>query len=634
MNILDYINANSIFIFIFILILICIILYFLFIYEKKQNIYKNGITIPAEILTKDNKLRGTILDILKKISLKYPNLPALMTKHNNSFNTINYREYYNKVLNFAESVNYWLNNKVNVAILGANSTGWFYSHLGTMLNGGTSIGLYPTSSPNHIEYVLEDSDANILIVDGTDQLDKLININLYDVKMIIYYSPISETLLSKFNIPVVSMGNFMSQRKKLLSDPQLSDIATIIYTSGTTGNPKGAIITHKNIMASTYSIINDIQDISNHKLFIGEKFISYLPLNHILAQQMDIYIPISTMGKVCIADKDVIKHLADTIKLIKPNIFVGVPRIWEKISESIDQELINQGYKGNLVKLFNKKKIIERIGLDECKLCITSGAPLSQSIKDYFINYNLNIYDVYGMTEATGPITISCNGQYKKNSVGKNISSIKLKIEKDGEILIKGPTVFKGYYKNENDTKKSFKDGWFKTGDTGFIDNDGFLFINGRKKDIIITKGGENITPHNIEFNLKQELPFLNYIIVVGDDQKYLSALFVLKTKNDNKLDVGKKSSNELNLINNEIKKIDSTIKNIDDAIKNKNLSKIIQEAIDKVNKKAQNNSHHIKKWIIIPNTFNINEELTPTLKVKRQFIYNKYKELIESIYK
>lgn len=626
MNLIEHLNDYT-FIYLLIIIIIIILISLYFFYNNYNNFTninnKKGILIPPEIFTKDQKLRGTILDILKKIASKYPNLAAIMIKKNNEYEKISYKEYYDKVKNFAESINYWLGSRVNTVILGSNSTGWFYSHLGTMVNNGISIGLYPTSSPEHIDYILQQSDAKLIVVDGNEQLKKLLDIKLHNIKMIIYYSPIEKDLSSKFDIPVVNMVNFMCETKEIDDFPVLDSDATLIYTSGTTGQPKGALITHKNIMASVYSVINDIQNVSGYKLCIAEKFISYLPLNHILAQLMDIYIPICTMGIVWIADKNSLKNnFAETLQKVKPNVFVSVPRIWEKIIEKIEEELSNKGWKGKLVKMFYKSKIIQEIGLDECKLCVTSGSPLSSHSRDYLSNIGLNLYDIYGMTETTGPITLSFDNQYKINSVGKVLSCSKLKIANDGEILVKGPTIFKGYYKNPDATEEIIENNWLKTGDLGYIDNEGFLFIKGRKKDIIITRGGENISANNIEDSLKKNIPFINYAVLVGDDKKYLTALFVVKTKDEFS-----------EIIHPDIKKIDQNINNINDVIKSEKIIKEIQKGVDETNKKAPNNVNIIQKWKIIPNIFKINHELTPTLKIKRFFIYNKYQKIIDQMY-
>lgn len=615
------------FIYLFIIIM-AVIIYFIYLYFFNDShilLDREGIVIPPELFTNNKELKGTVLDIFKKISEKYPNLIAIKIKKNNEYEKITYQEYYNKVLNFAESIHYWLGNNINTVILGSNSTGWFYSHLGTMLNKGTSIGIYPTSSSEHIEYILQQSDAKLLVIDGNEQLEKLTDIKLYGIKMIVYYSPIDQEYISKFKIPIINIVDFMNETKNIdnADKPSLNDNATLIYTSGTTGDPKGAIITHKNIMASVYSIINDIQNVSGQKLYVGEKFISYLPLNHILAQLMDIYIPICTMGIVWIADKNSLKNnFVETLKKVKPNVFVSVPRLWEKITEKIEEELNNFGWKGKIVKLFNKNKIISEIGLDQCKLCVTSGSPLSSQSRDYLTDIGINLYDIYGMTETTGPITLSFDNQYKLNSVGKVLSCCKVKIAEDGEILIKGPTIFNGYYKNNSATKEILNNKWLSTGDLGYLDNDGFLFINGRKKDIIITRGGENISANNIENNIKKNIPFINYAVLVGDNKKYLTVLLVIKTKNE--------FSQDIHPI---FKTIDPSVQNIDDILNSNLISKEIQKGIDLTNKSAPNNINLIQKWKIIPSIFKINYELTPTLKIKRFYIYKKYKELIDSMY-
>ena len=599
----------------------------IYFYYKNKNSITNiiGITIPPEILVKNNKLRGTIIDMLYKISIKYPDLSAIMIKKNNIYEPITYSTYFEKVLNFADSTNYWIGSRINCTIIGSNSTGWFYSHLGTMLNKGISTSIYPNSSSDHIEYVLQNSDSKLLIIDGESQLNKLVDINLHKIKIIVYYSPINEILINKFSIPIISMGNFMSERKQIqLSDyPTLDDDAAIIYTSGTTDHPKGAIITHTNIMASVYSIINDIQNISDQKLYVGEKFISYLPLNHILAQLMDIYIPICTMGKVFISDRDSMnKSLNDTLKLIKPNIFISVPRVWEKIYENIERKLSKNGIFSHIVKFIYKNEIIDNLGLSECKLCVTSGAPISNNIINYFNNLGVELHNIYGMTESTGPITLSFKDQFKIRSVGKVLSSTKIKTNKDGEILVKGPSIFKGYHNDDISTKKAFSNGWFKTGDFGYIDPDNFLFVNGRKKDIIITKGGENITPNYIENIILENLPIIDYAVLIGNNKKFLSTLLVLKTK--------KETSTNIHQC---IKKIDNDIHNLFDATKSEKLKSYINNKINIINSKVRDNAHKIQKWIIVPENFMVGEEITHSLKIKRNFISNKYKNLIDEMY-
>jgi long-chain-fatty-acid--CoA ligase ACSBG len=393
------------------------------------------------------------------------------------------------------------------------------------------------------------------------------------------------------------MGNFMAQQNKTnsISKPKINDIATLIYTSD---NLKGAELTHENIMTSLRQMIGLINTKSTIKQLGEEQFVSYLPLNHIATQIMDIYIPIVTLGTVWFAGKDALKDssLIDTIVDVRPTVFIGIPHVWEKMQEKIDEEVSKSGIKGSLAKTFSPWKILEKLGLNRCKLAFTSTAPILQSTKNYFNSIDLNLYEIYGMSETAGPISISLPGLNRIGSVGAPIMNVK--ISKDNEIMVKGKNLFKGYRSIKSTDKSFTKDGWFLTGDLGKLDADGFLYITGRKKETIITAEGEIISPIQIETKLKEYLgKYFEYIIVVGDKKKFLSVLLVP-------------------IVNRKLPD---------------NINEIITNSINEINKTVQ---HTIKKWDILKNKFKVGEEITPTLKVRRTFINDKYKKQISKMYK
>jgi long-chain-fatty-acid--CoA ligase ACSBG len=462
---------------VFVLILIIIILY---------KVYSNKAE-PTHIDKVLNNKSKTIIDIIKYNSNKYHKYIALKIKNGkNDWKEIKYNQYYDNILNFAQSTNYWLGAGVNVGIMGFNSPGWFYAHLGSMLNGGVSVGCNPNNTENACEYILNDSNVELLVVENDEQLNKICNIDVPKLKLIVYYSPITETTIKKFNIPVFSMGTFMANKTSEYILPKLNNNATIIYTSGRTGKPKGVILTHKNIMTSINNILKCITSKSNLKDIHHEQFISYLPLSHILAQIMDIYIPIITIGTVWFADKNILKSsLQTTLYEIKPTIFIGVPRVWEKIMEGINEQINKKGISGKLTKFFSPSKIVEKIGLDKCKLAISTGSQNSQLSYDFFNSLGISIYDIYGLSETCGPITISLPGLSQFKSVGFPIMNVK--IAKDNEILVKGDNLFKGYTDKKLNKLSYTKDKWFRTGDFGYMEN-GFLFINDKKKELTIKK--------------------------------------------------------------------------------------------------------------------------------------------------
>jgi long-chain-fatty-acid--CoA ligase ACSBG len=578
-----------------------VFLYFQYYHTDDLFSEQNKIDIITHLVENDDCKSFTVIDYLKYIAKNYPKKDALKIKEGkNGWVSINYLTYYKNVVNFAQSLNYWLGSNTNVAILGFNSPGWFYAHLGCMLNGGKPIGMYPTSTSEICKDILKNSDTEVLVVEDDQQLQKFVGIPIHKVKLIIYYSPISKKMISKFtSIPVLSMGVFMGKKNQVqFPKIKLNDVATLIYTSGTTGAPKGVMITHKNIMTSLRRTMTLIKTKSSISEMGQERFVSYLPLNHVAAQMMDIYFPLMTLGSVWFADKDALKSsLGETIKEVKPTIFIGVPRVWEKMQEKIEEELKKSGIKGSIAKTFFTNSILEKLGLNKCKLAITAAAPMLLSTKKYFTNLGLQINDIYGMSETCGPISISLPKLSKLGSVGVPIMVVK--IADDNEILVQGNNLFAGYYNNKKETELSFtKDKWFKTGDLGNLDSSGFLYVTGRKKELIITAGGENISPIQIENKLGEYLKqYFDYIVVIGDKVKFLSVLLA-----------GPKKLPE-------------------------NINSIIESAIAETNKTADSNTHTIKKFLILHDKFSIGDEITPTMKVKRSFVQKKYNSKIKKLY-
>jgi long-chain-fatty-acid--CoA ligase ACSBG len=544
----------------------------------------------------------TIIDQLKQVAKMCPDKIALKQKDKSKvWNEITYKEYYKNVEKFACAVRNFIGPNVNTAIMGFNSPGWFYAHLGCMMNGGISVGLYTTSTKEICEYIFSNTNIRLLVVEDSSQLEKFIDCDLGKIEMIIYYAPIDPKLINKFSIPIVSIGS-LTKLKKINNFPKLNDVATVIYTSGTTGSPKGVVLTHENIMLNLRSMLQMMKMKSSIQFNCNEQFVSYLPLNHIAAQMMDIYIPIGLSGTVWFADKNALKSsLGKTLLEVKPTVFVGVPRVWEKICEQVQEKVKSEGIKGSVVKMMVPSYIIKGLGLQNCKFAVSVAAPISESSRDYLTSIGIKLYDIYGMSETCGPISLSLPSLSKKGSVG--IPIMKVKIQKEhaddlaGEILVKGKNLFTGYYGNKKAYQASFKNDWFKTGDLGYLDQDGFLYVTGRLKELIITAGGENISPLPIESKLKEKLgKYFANIIVIGDKRKFLSLL-----------------------LNEELQKCDS---------------ETIQKAIDDINNLVESNASTIKKWLIIKNKFKIGDEVTPTLKIRRDFINKKYHKEINKLYK
>lgn len=585
------------------LVVICvlmIIIICIYISAQTGNTSNGNNILYTELL--EIKEQNTIIDQLRHVAKIYPDKIALKQKDRSKvWNDISYKEYYRNVERFAHAVRNFIGPNINTAIMGFNSPGWFYAHLGCMMNGGISVGLYTTSTKEICEYIFQNANIRLLVVEDSLQLEKFVDCDLGKIEMIIYYAPIDPKLRKKFSIPIVSIGS-LTKLKKITTLPKPRDVATIIYTSGTTGEPKGVTLTHENIMLNLRSMLQMMKIKSSVKFNCNEQFVSYLPLNHIAAQMMDIYIPIGLSGTVWFADKNALKSsLGKTLVEVKPTIFTGVPRVWEKICEQVQEKVKSEGIKGSIVKMVAPSYIVKELGLQNCKFAVSVAAPISEVSRDYLTSIGIKLYDIYGMSETCGPISISLPSLSKKDSVGMPIMKVRIEKEHEddlaGEILVKGKNLFIGYYGNKKAYQSSFKNEWFKTGDLGHLDQDGFLYVTGRLKELIITAGGENISPVPIESKLKEKLgKYFANIIVVGDKRKFLSLL-----------------------LNEEIQKCDS---------------ETIQKAIDNVNNLVESNASTIKKWTIIKTKFNIGDEVTPTLKLRRDFINKKYHKEINKMYK
>ena len=591
---------------------------------------------------------SNIIDVFKRTSTKYSNHPALKIKRQNKWQHITYSNYYEHCKDFANTLHI-INIQGPVCIIGCNAPGWFYAHLGSMMANVIPIGIYPSTKPIVCKGIINNCNPELLVVENMVQLNKFAKSILSKnnkIKAVVSYSNVINKKMKKLlKIPIYTWSEFIdigTSTQSTKNNIIVSKIATIIYTSGSTSNiPKGVMITHDNIISMATAMIDRLNCPQLNIEYTKERFVSYLPLNHIAAQMLDIYIPIYIASTVWIADKGALKKstLRYTLQEAHPTIFASVPRVWEKIMEKVEiqkgktSKILNF-FVDNISNLINIKHhiITKELGLNKCKYFITMGAPISQSVVNYYNSLGINLYNIYGMSETTGPISIStiCHNRY--GSVGKPIDNIKIKIDKKGEILVHGPTVFSSYYRNPEETSNVFdSDGWFHTGDTGYVDKDGYLFIDGRIKDIIITSGGENVAPIPIEDSIRNNIPLIDQIIVVGDNKKYLTALITLKIKptpSGESTVLFTKDAKDI------LKSIGSKSDNIIDAVDDLVIKKYIDKRIKKINTVAPSNVHTIKKWIIIPEVFTIKGgEYTPTMKLRRKYIYTKHKKYIDMLY-
>lgn len=530
-----------------------------------------------------------------------------------------------------------------VAILAETSHHWLIMDLAILCIGAVTVPLYPTWPSHYILDLLKRSKAKGIFFSNLKQIEKVLphkkeleNLNLFvsrekEKEEVLSFEELKEKGIKYKN----EVKDDFKERILLINPDQ---IATIIFTSGTTGTPKGVVLTHKNISSNVENAL---------KLFdIGpkDKALSFLPLSHIL-ERMVTYTYLKAGASIAYARS--LETLNEDFLKVKPSIFVSVPRLYEKIMNTIREKVENSKFKEKIFLKAKKvaeevshfiekneklplglnikrkffhfllyKKILKNLG-GNLKFCISGGAPLDKKLLSFFLGAGITIYEGYGLTETSPVISANFKGNVKIGSVGKILKNLEVKIAEDGEILVKGPSIFKGYLDDPISTAEVFsKDGFFKTGDIGFIDEEGYLYITDRKKDLIITAGGKNIAPQPIENKIKN-LKGVSFAILIGDKKPYPIVLIVpdfyfLKewAKKEGIVELG-----EEELCTNE---------------------KVKNYYMDLVKSAAEELASYEKpkKVGLIPIELSIEKGfLTPTLKVKRKIIEESFSALINSLY-
>ncbi len=590
-------------------------------------------------------MKTTIMEVMKGTVDKFGNKVALKTKINGEWTEMTWNEYYNQVRTTARAfIGLGLEVGKAVSILGNNCPQWFISDLAGIFAGGVPGGIYTTNSPEQCQYIAEHSEANIAVVEDSEQLAKFKEIRgtLPDLKAIILMngSDPDENVYSWEDLKKLAEGVSEDELNKRINAQKPDDTCTLIYTSGTTGNPKGVMISHDNVTWVAKQMLKTLD--ANEE----EQIISYLPLSHIAEQAVSLHGPYILGCTVWFAES--IDKLGDNLTEVHPTVFVGVPRVWEKIQakmmtagaqnsplkKKIAAWARGKGLAGGyahqkgepmpfLYGLANKlvfSKVREKLGLDRCRFFVSTAAPIAMDTLEFFLSLGFPMTEVYGMSECTGPGTVSLPEPFKYETgwAGPAVPGTEIKIAEDGEVLMRGRHVFKGYFKNEAATKESLDaDGWLHSGDVGVIDDRGFLKITDRKKELIITAGGENIPPQVIEGKIKA-IPVLSQVVVIGDKRKYMTALFTLDPEK-----VAQIAADEAG----------SPAKDSVAAAKCKKFNAYIQGKLDEVNKTLAR-VQTIKKFVILPQELSIEgEELTPTMKLKRRIVNEKYAKEIESMY-
>ncbi|XP_015517934.1 very long-chain-fatty-acid--CoA ligase bubblegum isoform X1 [Neodiprion lecontei] len=611
--------------------------------------------------------------LLAKTARENPDFPALVSREGVDGRRVTYtfKEYHNQVRIVARAfLKLGLERHHSVCILGFNSPEWFISDLAAIHAGGFASGIYTTNSAEACLYCAERSRANIIVVEDSKQLEKILAIKskLPLLKAIVQYDgvPTQKGVLSWNELLEIGKNESDDKLDSVLRTICINECCTLVFTSGTVGNPKAVMLSHDNLIYDAKAIITSARLTPR-----TDRLVSFLPLSHVAAQVVDIYAGLAIVGTIYFADKNALKGtLIDTLQVAKPTAFLGVPRVWEKIYEKMQAVARNNGviktwianwakaqaldYNINkmngvdykswsylLAKWLIFGKIKSTLGLDKCNIFVTAAAPLSTEVKRYFMSLDIPIMEAFGMSECAGAHTLSQNDNYRLGSVGPVMPGLHLKIDKpdatgEGEVCMKGRHTFMGYLEEPEKTRDTKDDeGWLHSGDLGRYDKDGFLWMTGRIKELIITAGGENIPPVHIEHLVLAELPALSNALLVGDMRKYLTILVTLQT--DLNPETGAPLDTLSPLTLSWAKSIGSKAKTVTEVIQSKDpaIHKEIEEAIKRANSHATSNAQKVQKFRILPHDFSVpTGELGPTLKVKRNVVLKMYADLIEEMYK
>ena len=602
-----------------------------------------------EIRLRELPVPGKILPeiFLKQVAKYGATRTALRYKSDGRWKEYSWKDYSLQVEKIAQGLkDLGIKSNDKVCLLSSSCPEWLFICLAVQCLGAFLVPIYPNNTPEQVKYIVQHSEGRILFVQDQLQLSKTDSWRnrLNNLEKIVLLSGEPPAGVMKYQ-EFISAGadqpegrsNFLQEQiKKLTPDSP----AGIIYTSGTTGPPKGVILSQKNIIFEISSLM------TRYDYLYEEETISFLPLSHIAEQVMTIYVGIIAASTVSFARS--LETVKDDLLEVRPTLFFSVPRLYEKVHSGILDNVASSsflkrsmfnwamtvgekvrihrnsqsaipfftGLKWKIANQLVFSKLRKRLGLDRTKVLASGAAPLSAEVSRFFGAMGMDIFEVFGQTECTGVSNSTLPGKIIPGAIGPAIPGCEVVLLEDGEIIIRGENVFSGYWKDPDATREALREGWLYTGDIGYIDEQGYLHITDRKKDIIVTAGGKNVAPQNIE-NLLKFHPGVSQVVVIGESRRHLTCLFTLNNdalpKLCEQLGIGKL--------------------NIQEAAGHSAIIKKFQEYVDQVNSELAS-YESIKYFRILPNDFSVESgELTPTLKLKRRVINEKYKQFIDSMY-
>ncbi len=583
---------------------------------------------------------------------KYGNQPAMSTRKGEAirgeewqWNTDTWSEVLDKTLAIAKSLHalgYEKHDKLS--IYSYNRPEWFLLYAASQMLNGVAVGVYHTCSPEEVEWVVGNSESKFVFVgtnpQGGDDSEKMPNTRMDKIMgnlPLIQNAVVLEDSGSMESDQAMSWADFLaagegvdtSVIKEIMNGVDPQDTCALIYTSGTTGNPKGVELTYDNFTFELDCIEQVI------RFSPGDGYVSWLPLAHVFGQVADNHLWVRDALHLHVVDNAL--HAVDYAKKVQPALFIGVPRIYEKVYSNLKSTLdskaiIRIGLKIPGLKKVLQKAVKRKIGMVNCKYAITGAAPINPDILKLFHQIGVPLYEGYGMTETTAGASINYKGNVKIGSVGRTLPGTELKTDTDGEIMFRGRHVMKGYYNNPEATAEVMDGDWLRSGDIGKIDSDGFVTITGRKKELYVSSGGKNIAPLVIEETMKG-IPLISQFFLVGDARKYCSGLVTLDVSAILRDKFGMDGAHLPKDPAKQIALLNEQGHQLSEYTDSPEIHAEIESQVMELNKQFAP-PEQVKKFTILPRDFTVDDgELTPTLKIRRIQIRENWSDEIEQMY-
>lgn len=591
------------------------------------------IAMPSLVVSDENSNITNLL--IDRVSLT-PDLPLFANKMPSGFKTVTAIEFLTEVKAIAKGlIASGIQNSQAVAIMSRTRYEWSLIDFAIWFAGGISVPVYETSSASQLEWILSNSDSVALFVENEEHLKRFEEIK-HSVPLTTQVFRLDEATFKDLKIRGKEVSDAQLEQRRTLA--KLGDIATIIYTSGTTGKPKGCELTHRGFVELSKNATLDLSDV----VVAGRGTVLFLPLAHVFARFVEV---LCVHGGIRVTHEPDASQVAATLEATKPEFLLAVPRVFEKVYNSAEQRA-ESGGKGDIFRsavktaidwsmaketgsvplaltlkhfVFDKlvySKLRKAMG-GKLQYAISGGAPLGARLGHFFRAVGVIVLEGYGLTETTAPATISRPATAKIGKVGLPLPGTAVRIADDGEILLSGHNIMRGYWRNDEATAEALHDGWFSTGDIGTLDSDGYLSITGRKKELLITAAGKNVAPAVLEDPLRSH-PLIGQAVVIGDQKPFISAIVSLDPE---MLPIWLANHGG-----------DSSL-SVKDAAKNELVHLAVQKAIDEVNQLVSR-AESIRKFVIIDSELTEQSgHLTPSLKIKRSSVLRDFNDVIENIY-